>query len=261
MKDSLISENKKPLVFPAAVGILMVPSNNTSMVPDSTLRLAAGTLKAELLKNSDYVNRVIVVNRSDIYEKHSLEEIRQLYGVDILTVITYQQDQRSDRNGFSALMDFAIIPAFTVPSVKTTTTSVIEGTIVHLPSNAVIFRASGLDSRSRYMTPVATQENGRNEESIESLVSSVKDFGTEVSGVLDGLKEFNLSNAISMNDVIGESPDSTNLAAADDNGHKKDQWEAVNNYKKSGGGSGSPFEVILLTALVIFLKWTARAKY
>ena len=51
-KDSVILNDKKALALPATVAVLMVPGNNKSMIPDSTLRIAAEELKKDLLKKN-----------------------------------------------------------------------------------------------------------------------------------------------------------------------------------------------------------------
>tara|TARA_R110002167_G_scaffold130988_6_gene314651 strand:- start:671 stop:1570 length:900 start_codon:yes stop_codon:yes gene_type:complete len=245
--DSLVSINKEPLIFPATIAILMIPSPDTNMVPNSTLRLAAEELKQKLLENEKYINGVIVVSNSDIQEKITLKTLRNMYGVDIVAIISYQQDQRSSRNSFLSFLDIAIVPAYTIPSVKVTTSTVVDGKIVHIPSNAIIFRASGLNERSTHMTPVSSQENGTNEESIEGLKASIVDLGGNVSHILSGLSEFDLSNAVSVDDVIEDSKNSEDGSTLEG-----ESWEKVDNYKRSGGGS---IDLIGLLALgIVFVR-------
>ncbi|WP_020406213.1 hypothetical protein [Hahella ganghwensis] len=251
--DSLLSKEKAPLVFPASVGILMIPSNNSLKLPNTTLRLAADSLKKELLKNSRYINRVAIVNNSDLGKKFSLEDIRQAYAVDIVAVITFEQDQRSRRSGIAALSDIAVIPAFTVPTVELKTTSVVEGTIVHVPSNAVIFRTTGIDDRSTNMPSFTAQENGMREESIKGLAASAENFGMEVSQVLTGLTNFRMSNAVSMNDVIGGDLTSTEQSSANKKKGPENQWEQVNDYKRTGGTT-TPWNLIVLVSFFALIK-------
>jgi len=252
--DSLVSVDKEPLVFPSTIAILMVPSPNTHMVPNSTLRLAAEELKQELLKNDKYINGVIVVSNSDIQEKITLKTLRDMYGVDIVAIISYQQDQRSSRNSFLSFLDLAIVPAYTIPSVKVTTSTVVDGKIVHIPSNAIIFRASGLNEQSTHMTPVSSQENGSNEESIKGLTASIIDLGENVSEILTGLSEFDLSTAVSMDEVIEQSKSSEE----DGSTLEEKSWEKVDSYKRSGGGS---IDLIGLLALgIVFVGVRRKSK-
>lgn len=255
--DSLVSMDKEPLVFPSTIAILMVPSPDTNMVPNSTLRLAAEELKQELLKNDKYINGVIVVSNSDIKEKITLKTLRKMYGVDIVAIISYQQDQRSSRNSFLSFLDLAIVPAYTIPSVKVTTSTVVDGKIVHIPSNAIIFRASGLNERSTHMTPVSSQENGTNEESIEGLKASIIDLGENVSNILTGLSEFDLSTAVSMDDVIEQSK----ISEENSSSLEGKSWEKVDNYKRSGGGSIDLIGLLALGIVFVGSKKKSKPKF
>ena len=231
IKDSLVSPNKKPLVFPATVAILMIPPTNNVMVPKSTLHIAAEGLKKELLKNSAFISGVRIINSRDIKGKVSLNTIRDMYGVDILALLSYEQDQRSTQNSLAALLNVAIVPAYAVPSVKLTTSTVVDGKIIHIPSNAIIFRTSGVSERSTYLTPVSTLEGRPNEESIVGLQSAVSDLGNNVRNILVGLKKFDLSNAVSMNELLKDDLTKTAII-------KSKNWDKVDAYKRSGGSLG-----------------------
>ena len=231
VKDSLVSPHKEPLVFPATVAILMIPPTNIVMVPGSTLHIAAESLKNELLKNKDYVNGVRIISSRDIKGKVNLNTIRDMYGVDILAILTYEQDQRSTQNSLATFLNLAIVPAYTVPSIKLTTSTVVDGKIVHIPSNSIIFRTSGVNERSTYLTPVSTLEGRPNEESIAGLQSAVSDLGNNVGKILAGLDKFDLSNAVSMNELIKEG---TIKSATS----KTQNWDKVDAYKRSGGNVG-----------------------
>jgi rhombotail lipoprotein len=265
IKDSLVATEKKPLVFPTTVAILMVPGNNKNsyneMVPASTLRIAAEELKKTLLKSNKYINGVSIISAGDILEKISLDTIRNLYGVDIVFILSYQQDQRSDQNVFGQLLNVYIVPAFVLPSVKVTTSTIVDGKIIHIPSNAIIFRSSGVDERSTYMTPVSSnQKNAANEQSIKGFLAAVNQFGDNVSKRLEGFTEFDMAKAVSMSNILTEKADAK--AASTPSGEKpeatppKDTWSKVDNYKSSGGGGSFGFlEVFFLGLMVVFLRF------
>ncbi len=246
IKDSLVATDKKPLVFPTTVAILIVPGNNSTMVPTSTLRLAAEELKKTLLKSDKYINGVSIVSAGDIREKISLNTIRDLYGVDILLVLSYQQDQRRIQSSLASMLNIAIVPTFIVPSVKLTTSTVIDGKIIHIPSNAIIFRSSGIDVRSRYLTPVSSNGNKADEESIEGLIAAVKQFGDNVGKKLEGFSEFDMSKAVSMNKILDEKSDPKVASTKP----SSDAWSKVDGYKSSGGGAFGFLGVFALGLMV-----------
>ena len=250
VKDSLASQDKKPLVFPAAVGILMVPPPSNHEIPGSTLHLAAQELKKELLKNEKYVKAVSIVSASDFKEKITLNQISDLYGVDVLVIVSFEQDQRRVQNSVLALMNIAIVPAFIIPGVEVITSSIVDGKIVHIPSNAIIFRAGGLDERTENMTPFSAEGGGETEESIVSLASSVSELGKNISKILAGMEKIDPSTAVSMNNVIEDASRSANADSGGADGSGKN-WEKVDAYKRAGGGSISILELLGLAGLLL----------
>ncbi|HCT39926.1 MAG TPA: rhombotarget lipoprotein [Moraxellaceae bacterium] len=261
VKDSLVAEEKKPLIFPTMVTILMIPGNRSEMVPESTLRIAAETLKKELLKNDKYVNGVSIISSDDTREKITLDTIRNLYGSDIVIVVSYQQDQRKTQNTVGALLDIAIAPIFLVPSVKMTTSTVIDGKIIHIPSNAIIFRSSGIDETISRRTRYSVESSQATEESIQSFIAATSQLGMNISKKLEQLNAFDIKNAVSVNTFITESETAsrpTTLPATasrtvtpSEPTEPIDNWKKVDNYKRSGGGAFGWLEISILGLLAL----------
>ena len=258
VKDSLISTEKKPLIFPATVAVLMVSDHNLRMVPSSTLRLAAEELKKELLKNDAYINGVSIISADDTRGKISLKTIRDLYGADIVVVLSYEQDQRRTQGGFFAFIDIAIVPAFIIPSVKVTTSTVVDGKIIHIPSNAIIFRSSGTDERSAFLARFSSEGSRVDEESISGFISATNKFGENVGKKLAQLGKFDMSKAVSLNRVMEEHAGSPKKQSDPNN-----SWARVDTYKQSGGGAFGFLDIFLLgcMATLWFISgWSAKRK-
>lgn len=253
VKDSLTSTAKKPLIFPTTVAVLMVPGNNLRMVPSSTLRLAAEELKKGLLKNDKYINGVSIISADDTRGKIALNTIRDLYGADIVVVLSYEQDQRRTQNGFFAFLDIAIVPVFIVPGVEVTTSTVVDGKIIHIPSNAIIFRSSGTDERSTYLSRYSSEGSKTDKESIDGFISATNKFGENVGSKLSQLDKFDMSKAVSMNKFIeGQAEPQRKQSSPGDN------WARVDSYKHSGGGAFGFLEIFLLGCMAIF--WITRVR-
>lgn len=270
VKDSLLVTDKKPLVFPTTVAVLMVPSRNTTLIPATTLRRAAEDLKKELLKNEAYVNGVAIISPDDIREKVTLQTIHDLYGADILIVLTHQQDNRHVQGSFAQLANLAIAPAFMIPSVKVTTTTAVDGKIIHIPSNAIIFRSNGFDERHRWLTPVSADGNVADEEAIRGFSSAVLDFGRNVSRKLGQLQDFDMSKAVPLASVLEETAvaagGTVGANGAGATGARTpsrqvaangDDWGRVDSYKRSGGGALDAWPLLVL-ALTGLLRATRR---
>lgn len=258
VKDSLIAETKKPLRFPATVAILAIPGNG-NLIPITTLHAAAESLKSDLLKNEKYVNGVSIVSMDDIREKVTLETIRNLYGADIVILVSYQQDQQRIQSSFGAMMNLAIAPVFLAPSVRVTTSTVVDAKIIHIPSNAIILRSNGFDKSTKNLTRYAAEHTHNNDESTISLNRAMNNLGINIRKKLDQLEAFDMSLAISADSLI-ESNEKPPLATSHEAGKNvsatqrkpTDNWEKIDSYKRSGGGAINVQTIFLIALFGIF---------
>jgi rhombotail lipoprotein len=251
--DSTRTIQKTPLVLPASVAVVTVPSKQRygERVPNTTLRQAAQKLKQQLLTSPTYVSSVAVVMEDDTRDKISLEKIQAIYGADIVIILTYQQDQRSGQSGVAGLMDITIVGAFIVPGVEIKTSSIIDGRVIHIPSNAIIFRASGMDERSSYSTSYAADKNAA-EESINGILAATADFGNSLTETLSKFDNYDFSQAVPVS-VLTQC-DSTDAVAGE---FANDYWEKVDTYKTTGGGA---FGIVplLISAVVCCVAWRRK---
>lgn len=245
VQDSKLATQKTPLALPVSVAILAIPSQTRgdSQVPNTTLRTAAEKLKQKLLANPKYVNSVTVVEQDDAVGKVSLDKIRKLYGADVAIIMSYHQDQRSVQPGFFALMDATLVGAFLVPGVEIQTVSVIDGKVVHLPSNAIIFRASGTNEFTSHSTSYATRTSFT-EASIASMVAATDDFGNSLTKALNRFDKFDLSQAVPISALAAESSEKAEASAAPAN----DYWKKVDTYKTTGGGAFGIIPLLIAAA-------------
>jgi len=238
-KDSRVTADKSPLTFPASVAILMVPASGG--VPQTDMHQAAETLKKKLLENRKYIGAVSIVSTFDVSKKTTLEQVGASYAADVVILVFYQQYQRTVQSGPAALLDIAIVPAFTVPGVKVNTATLIEGVVAHIPSNAVIFRTSAYDERSAYSTSYS-EANTAASTSVESFDAAMVNFGNDLSDTLDRFDRFDVSKAPSMTSLIESSGE-----AGAGGGAANDYWKSVDTFK-SGGGAFNPLVLLLFGA-------------
>ncbi len=248
-KDSRQSTTRAPLSFPASVAIIFIPSKHQD-VPATTLRLAGDQLKQQLLAQTKYIRSVAVVAVEDAKTKIDLSKIRAMYDADIAIILSYQQDQQSQQSGPGGLVDATIVGAFLVPSVKTMTSTLIDGKIVHIDSDALMFRTSGIDSRSTHSTSYG-RDAAFSQQSIKGILAATEDLGNTLTTTLTQFDHYDLSQAVSMSALTVAD---TEAAVAD--GSHDDQWRKVNNFKFSGGGG-----IDILSLVLIACAWTARVLF
>ncbi len=253
IKDSRQTVQKTPLNLPAAVAIVIVPGkqSNSNHVPNTSLRQAAEKLKQQLLAEPKYISSVSVVTGDDVEKKISLENIRAMYATDIAIILSYQQDQRNNQSGVAGLMDVTIVGIFLVPGVETKTSSVIDGKVIHIPSNAIIFRASGTDERATYSTS-HSEKGTAMEESIDSILAATSEFGKSLTKVLSKFDNYDFSQAVPMSVLTA---DDSKKSAKDRPAN--DYWGKVDNYKSTGGGAFG-IVLLLISATVCYAAWRRK---
>ena len=248
--DSRVTTGKSPLSLPASVAILMVPGDGR--VPETVLHQAAEVLKQELLQNRKYIGSVSIVSTFDVNKKMTLEQVRAGYAADIAILAFYHQDQRTMQSGPAALLDAAIVPVFVVPGVKIHTATLIEGVIVHIPSNAVIIRTSGHEERDSYSTSYS-EENVAAAASIAGFNAAMTDFGKSLSDTLVAFDQFDFTNAPSMTALV-ESGSEPGTAAEGSRAAANDYWRKVDSFKTSGGSLDFGILLFCGVACVIALR-------
>jgi rhombotail lipoprotein len=229
VKDSRQISTKTSLTFPASIAIMFVPGKERDL-PKTILREAADSLKAQLMSNPKYVRSVSIVTMDDTSAKVSLDDVRALYDAEIAVILSYDQDQISRQNGPGALIDFTVVGAFVAPTAKTETHTHVDGQVVHIVSNALIFRQSGTDKRSEFSTPYG-RESAMNSESMNSFLAATTDFGNALANTLTKFDNFDLSQAVSMSVAPAGSNDKEST-----DGHAN-SWNKVDSFKFNGGGS------------------------
>ncbi len=249
VKDSRQVTEKASLAFPASVAIAFVPDKNHN-IPKTMLRQAADLLKQQLLANPKYIRSVSVVALEDVNAKISLSQIRSMYDAEIVILLSYEQDQSDQQSGPGGLADATIVGAFLVPSAKTVTSTHIDGKVIHIESNALIFRQSGNDRRTTHSTSYGLN-GARAQESTHGLLAATQNFGEQLSKTLSRFDNYDLSQAVSMSVVTAE-----HTTTVTKEGGKDDNWNRVDNFKLGGGGSMDIWSLSLAIACL----WWVRAR-
>jgi len=73
----------------------------------------------------------------------NLEQIRTMYGVDVMVLLSYDQVQFSDQ-GLLSLSYWTIVGAYVVQGEKNDTQTMLDGAVYDIASHKLLFRAPGL---------------------------------------------------------------------------------------------------------------------
>lgn len=239
LKDSTIGGvPTDPLTFPTRVAIVYAPplstKPQTEQVPQTTLHAAAESLKKQLLVHSNYVKSVVIGHTG---ETLSLEQIRNMYGCDIVVILSYSQLQSAERGGISKALDITLVGGHLYPGVTISTETGIEATVIHAPTQYILFTESGSNSRKTYSIPGGVDTSARNE-AREGFTEAMDNLANRVGKIIvtyDATKQVQVATLGSRGGMSMQSL--VSMAAERQETRKTDSWEDVNIYKSSGRGS------------------------
>lgn len=239
LKDSTIGgAPTDPLTFPTRVAIVYAPplstKPQTEQVPQTTLHAAAESLKKQLLVHSNYVKSVVIGHTG---ETLSLEQIRNMYGCDIVVILSYSQLQSAERGGISKALDITLVGGHLYPGVTISTETGIEATVIHAPTQYILFTESGSNSRKTYSIPGGVDTSARNE-AREGFTEAMDNLANRVGKIIvtyDATKQVQVATLGSRGGMSMQSL--VSMAAERQETRKTDSWEDVNIYKSSGRGS------------------------
>jgi rhombotail lipoprotein len=188
----LDAETIPVLSLPLRVGIAFVP-------PDSSRRGGGygfpedGTLsenqKMDLMqqitaqfKNYPFIKSVELIPTPYLTPKGgfaNLEQIRTMYGVDVMVLLSYDQVQFTDQ-GLLSLSYWTIVGAYVIQGEKNDTQTMLDGAVYDIASHKLLFRAPGLSTVKGSATPVNLSEQLRQDsergftEAATNLVAGMK---------------------------------------------------------------------------------------
>jgi rhombotail lipoprotein len=175
--DFLYPDTRAPVVepgtpelrLPLRVGIAFVPSTAASPSLTQTRERELLQRVADHFKQYDFVKSIEVIP-SDYLRPHgsfaNLEQIRTLYGVDVVALVSYDQVQFTDQGALS-LTYWTIVGAYVIPANKNDTQTLLDTVVMDVGSRKMLFRAPGTDR----VTGRATLVNASEQLRIDSAAS------------------------------------------------------------------------------------------
>jgi rhombotail lipoprotein len=90
----------------------------------------------------------------------NLDQIKTIYGVDVMALLSYDQVQFTDE-GVLSLTYWTIVGAYVVPGEKNDTKTMMDAAIYDITSRKLLFRAPGFGSVKGSATPINLSEQLR----------------------------------------------------------------------------------------------------
>jgi rhombotail lipoprotein len=90
----------------------------------------------------------------------NLDQIRTMYGVDVMALLSYDQAQFTDE-GVLSLTYWTIVGAYVVPGEKNDTKTMMDAAVYDIASRKLLFRAPGIGNIKGSATPINLSEQLR----------------------------------------------------------------------------------------------------
>ncbi len=110
----------------------------------------------------------------------NLDQIRTMYGVDVMALLSYDQVQHTDE-GLLSLSYWTLVGVYVFKGEKNDTSTMLDAAVFDIPSRKMLFRAPGLSHIKGAATPVNLSE--------ELRVDSQRGFDEAATALVASLKE------------------------------------------------------------------------
>jgi rhombotail lipoprotein len=182
--DPVTEQGTPVLNLPMSVGIAFVP-DKPGQAPAQALTEAK---KAELLervaenfRKLDYIKSIQIIPSAYLTERggfENLNQIRTMYAVETIALVSYDQVQFTDA-GAASILYWTIVGAYVVPAEKNSTSTMVDAVVMHIPSRKMLFRAPGVSQIKGHSTPVNLSEELRDDsdagfnEAVDKMIANL----------------------------------------------------------------------------------------
>lgn len=179
------------LALPLKVGIAFVPENYVnSQTLTETNKMALMKEVSQHFKKYDFVKSIELIPSAYLRRNGgftNLDQIRTMYGIDVITLLSYDQTQFTDE-GLASITYWTIIGAYIVPGEKNATHTMVDATVYDISSRKMLFRAPGISNIKSNATLINLSEKLRND-SLESFKTASEDLIKNLDTQLQLFKE------------------------------------------------------------------------
>lgn len=152
-KAPVVSQEIPVLSLPVRVGVAFVPASRSGPYGHHRVqeplsedrRLALLQAVADHFEQRPFVESIEVIPSAYLRPGGSfanLDQLRGLFGVDLVALISYDQVQFTDQS-FLSLTYWTIVGAYTVPGDKNDTHTMLDTVVYDIASRKMLFRAPG----------------------------------------------------------------------------------------------------------------------
>ncbi len=193
-KSDVVEKPATPeLTLPMNVGIAFVPAaggHYSSNHLDSTQQHKLMERIAEDFRKYEFIRNIELVPTPYLRPGGSfdnLEQIRTMYGIDVIVLLSYDQVQYTDEDLLS-LTYWTIVGAYVFKGEKNDTSTMIDATVYDIASRKMLFRAPGTNHVKGRATFVNQSEELR-EDSKEGFAGAADNLVVNLKAELERFKQ------------------------------------------------------------------------
>jgi rhombotail lipoprotein len=242
--DYLYPEKKEPvadqgmpvLTLPMRIGVAFVPdargTGNVVLTEARKRKLLDDV--AQHFRDRDFVRSIEIIPSAYLRPNGgfpNLDQLRTMYGVDVIALVSYDQAQFTDE-GFSSLAYWTLIGAYIVRGEKNSTHTMVDAVVMDIPSRKMLFRAPGTSFIKGSATPINQSEQLR--------LDAERGFEEAVVQMIGNLDQ----ELVVFQDRVKSSPE---------------EYRVVKTADYKGGGALGAGEALLFIALLgLGIGWAGR---
>jgi rhombotail lipoprotein len=149
-------EGVPEIKLPARVGLVFVPSSRDPAGLNAADRETLLRRIGSQFSNRDFIERIEIIPDSYLRPGGgfaNLEQTARLYGVNVVALVSYDQDIHTNERAASILY-WTIVGAYTIPATKNQVTTLVETAVFDVASHTLLLRAPGQDQRNAGSTMI-----------------------------------------------------------------------------------------------------------
>lgn len=233
-REPVVEQGIPVLTLPMRIGVAFVPEG-----PGRDAVVLTEARKRQLLdevaghfRSRDFVRTIEVIPSAYLRPQggfQNLDQLRTMYGVDVVALVSYDQAQFTDED-FRSLAYWTIIGAYVVRGEKNSTHTMVDAVIIDIPSRKMLFRAPGTSLVKGTATPVNLTEQLRRDAD-----RGFEEAVTEMIGNLD-------RELVAFQERVKQSPE---------------EYRVVKTGDYRGGGALGPWSGLLFALLLGAGSWWA----
>ena len=254
--ETIVEPSIPVLSIPLKVGIAFVPATPDRSSGKRLWTDAVGggafteAKKAELLeKIADNFRQYKFVSEIEVIPSvyltagggfSNLEQIRTMYGIDIIALVSFDQVQFTDE-GWLSFTYWTIIGAYIISGEKNDTSTMLDTAVFDIQSKKMLFRAPGTSNIKGSATPINLN--------VELRADSMKSFEEAADKMIANLDK----QLSSFRAKIKKNPEKVKITYS--------SGYSGSGYSGGGYSGGGIFGVIELLLMSLFVAITAAKKY